>query len=167
MKKTIIIAVIILILISIPIKIMIDEKILKAKFADIRDKYGASRAADLERLYRLETAHFKSEQFKNTGSPGMEAHAPKFPYGWTSLLPFWTKYPQHAPVGFYSVWENPGLQNANPKQKNFLKFRDFESALLSLNEYAEKYNIERWYSTRPEDQQKYRAALNQIKVRFT
>lgn len=167
MKKTIIIVLLILILISIPAKMIIDEQLLKSKFQAIRDIYGSQRAADLERVYRLETNHFKSKQFAETGSPGMEAHAPAFPYGWTSLLPFWTANPQHKPVGFYQVFENVGLGQSIPTTKKFLKFPSFESALLTLNAYAEKYPIERWFSTRADQQQLYRDKLNEIKVRFT
>ena len=166
-KKIIIIIAIIILLTLIPIKMVIDEQTLKSAFRKIATNSGTARAQDLERLYRLETAHFSSKQFKETGSPGMEAHSNKFPYGWTSLLGFWTKYPQHAPIGFYSIFENKGLGDREVKQKNFLKFASFESALLSLNKYADKYPIERWYSTRPEEQQKYRNTLNSIIPRFT
>lgn len=166
-NKIFIIIAIIIVLTLIPIKMVVDQETIKRAFRRIATDSGTARAQDLERLYRLETAHFKSKQFTETGAPGMEAFSGKFPYGWTSLLPFWTKYPQHAPNGFYSIFENVGLGDREQKQKNFLKFPSFESALLSLNAYVDRYPIERWYSTRPEEQQKYRYTLNSIIPRFT
>lgn len=55
---------------------------LKAVF----DQYGEERATIVEKMYRLETSHFKSGGYKNTGTGGMEAkvgHENDAPYyGW-------------------------------------------------------------------------------------
>lgn len=39
----------------------------------------------IEKIYRSETSHFKSEQYKNTGTIGMEAFGKPPYYGWAFL----------------------------------------------------------------------------------
>lgn len=48
----------------------------------IFDKYGYDMAVVIERMYRDETGHFKSLQYKNCGTGGMEAFGNQPYYGW-------------------------------------------------------------------------------------
>jgi len=59
-----------------------------AGFKAVSKKYGEKFAKTLEQLFRLETNHFKSDQWLKTGTPGMIAFADSFPYGWSSLKTF-------------------------------------------------------------------------------
>lgn len=57
-------------------------------FRDIADQYGVEYARNIERLYRLETNHFKSGGFLRSNTAGIVAKSNDFPYGWSSLAKF-------------------------------------------------------------------------------
>ncbi len=63
-------------------------------------------AKTIEKIYRWETGHFKSGQYVNCGSPGMEAFGEAPSYGWNSDV--YTKYPEYIPVGLWERYENKG-----------------------------------------------------------
>ena len=54
----------------------------------VKNIYGKDYAKKIEQVFRLETGHFKSSQFKNGFSGGMVASKNTFPYGWSSLEKF-------------------------------------------------------------------------------
>lgn len=162
MKKLIVIGAILLILSTmIGTKLILDEAAIKDALQKIKAKYGAAIAQMVERIYRLETRHFKSVQFLATGSPGMEKHSAKYPYGWASMKPIWDANPQYRPTGFFTMPEN-----VTGKVKTFIKFPSIEAGMFSLAEYLLKYPAGRWYSTLPHEQAKYTASLNSIKPKF-
>lgn len=135
-------------------------KYLKIKFGLTK-----SEAEKLEQQYRLETAHFKSGQFKGTLSPGMEKFSNSFPYGWYSLNTyFWSEYPEHRPKGFY-----PYTEGGTGKTKYFLKFPDIESAMATTlhNARMKGGKFEAWYSNDTTSQSRYLKTLNSIKPRIT
>ncbi len=126
--------------------------------------YGTDAAALLERVYRWETAHFKSGQFKNTGSAGMEIGSSKtYPYGWTTPKKLWEDNPKYKPVGTYTTPENQtGIV------KTFIKFPSVEAAVLTLAEVLKKrgWNAGTWYSTNKVLQDKYNGHINSVKNRI-
>ncbi len=65
----------------------------------IINEYGREMAENVEKVYRWETAHFKSSQFTNTGSAGMEAalHSKAPNYGWNPAS--WINDINSAPIG--------------------------------------------------------------------
>jgi murein DD-endopeptidase MepM/ murein hydrolase activator NlpD len=122
----------------------------------------------VEKMYRLETAHFTSKQYQNCGTGGMESFGSAPYYGWDSSL--FTEQP----VGIWSAFEGKGLsgQGGNAqvttKQKEFVKL---PSVLVGM-EYKAKYiikyegNYARWYNTNTDAQEKYRESLKGVKARF-
>jgi hypothetical protein len=126
--------------------------------------YGTDAAALLERMYRRETAHFTSGQYKNTGSAGMEVgSSKKYPYGWSQPKKLWDDNPKYKPVGTYTTPENQtGIV------KTFIKFPSVEAAVLTLAEVLKKrgWNAGSWYSRNKILQDGYNSKLNQIKNRI-
>lgn len=136
--------------------------------------YGTDAAALLERVYRWETAHFKSGQYRNTGSAGMEVGSTtgtdrkkiptkKYPYGWTTPKKLWENNPKYKPVGTYTTPENQtGIV------KTFIKFPSTEAAVLTLAEVLKKrgWNAGTWYSTNKVLQDKYNGHINSVKNRI-
>jgi hypothetical protein len=117
-----------------------------------------------ERIYRKETAHFTSGQFRMTFSPGMERFSNSYPFGWTSLKPFWDDKPEYKPVGFSGHTENKtGIT------KYFIIFKTVEAGVFTLCEFLEMHNNNggRWYALDTSLQQKYNSELVKINPSFT
>ena len=53
-------------------------------------------------MYRLETSHFTSGQYKKCGTGGMEAHGDAPYYGWDKA--FFESHPQYKPIGLYGAY---------------------------------------------------------------
>jgi hypothetical protein len=68
-------------------KVGTESEILSG-LAWVIDNYGRSFAENVERVLRWETAHFKSKQWIDGNTAGMEATTITFPYGWSSLSEF-------------------------------------------------------------------------------
>ncbi|SAK98269.1 EF hand domain-containing protein [Caballeronia catudaia] len=82
------------------------EEDAKRALRHILDKYGREIAEVVERMYRTETRHFQSMQFRRCGTGGMEVHGgPPF-YGWSES--FYTE----PPTGVWSAFEGAGLSGA-------------------------------------------------------
>lgn len=134
----------------------------------IYDRHGKDMAIIVERMYRDETAHFKSKQYINTGTGGMEVFGSAPYYGWDSNL--FTK----APIGTWSAFENKGMsgQGGNTqvtdKKKVFIVFPTVLSAMEFKVAYINKYNgnYARWHSTNTTVQANYKKALQGIIPRF-
>lgn len=159
-------AVIVLILIRKTKKKMDIKKGFIEGLEYLRYKFGLTlpEAIKLEQQYRLETAHFKSGQFKGTYSPGMEKFGDTFPYGWKSLNKyFWSKHPEHAPKGFHQYTEG-----GTGKTKYFLKFPTLISAMATTlhNARMKGGKFEAWYSNNEDAQKRYLDKLNSIKARY-
>ena len=73
----------------------------------IYNTYGRDMAIIIEKMFRGETAHFASVQYKKCGTCGMEAHGAAPYYGWDSN--FFEKYLEYKPVGIYEMYESKGL----------------------------------------------------------
>ena len=146
-------------------KMVYDEMTLKSAFDEAKQKYPLQVVKDVERLFRWETSHFKSGQFTKSYSPGMERHGANYPWGWSTMKPFWDANSWAKPIGFVAMHENAGMQ-ADDEIDEFVKFPSFKAALFSVCEYVQKYGAGRWFSTMPDRQASYLAKLNTIKNRF-
>jgi hypothetical protein len=141
---------------------------------EIYRQYGRDLAVVIEKMYRVETAHFTSGQYRRTGSPGMEAAPGKLPpyYGWESAP--WIKRPDLAPIGTWSAFENAGMsaQGGNAQdttnKKRFIVFPSVYAGMYALAEYILRHNgnYARWYSTNSTNQQLYRDKLATITPRI-
>lgn len=164
MKKRFIILIIVLIIIAVYFYFRgrsMEQK-FKKNLKDISKKYGNSIAQNVEKIYRLETNHFKSGQFKHTFSPGMESFGVNYPYGWNTISNiYWNQNPLHAPVGFYT-----GKENQTGLQKTFLKFPSLRAAMFTLAAFLNHYgnNPGRWFSTNKDKQTAYNTSINKFKT---
>lgn len=130
---------------------------------DIAEKYGIEIARNVERIYRLETNHFQSEQYKNTASAGMVKQGINLPYGFTSLSEFWFYNQNYKPVeNKFWTWEN-----ADNISFTYIGFDNF-GGFYSLAEYLKKYdnNAGRWNSINLDQQLNYVEALSNINLQF-
>lgn len=133
-------------------------------FKELKKYYNADESAVVEKIMRLETNHFKSENFKKTGSGGMEIATGKtsFPYGWSTPLELW-KNDDFKPVGTLSMKEN-----GTGKVKTFIVFPSVRAAVFTIAEIMKKrnWNAGSWFSNNPTEQAKYNQSINGIKARF-
>ncbi len=129
----------------------------------VKAKHGAALAKKIEQVARLETTHFTSQQYIDTGTGGMEAHGLPPYYGW--YAPFFVAHPQYTPVGTIDF-----IENGTGLTKSFVVMPSVEAWMMFLADYAIRYanqgGILRWYSTNPQAQQNYLASLNSISTPF-
>lgn len=140
------------------------EKKFKRNLKFIDSNFGSEIAKNIERMYRLETNHFKSGQFKHTFSPGMESFGKSYPYGWNTMARiFWDANPQHRPVGFYK-----GKETQTGITKIFLKFPTLKSAMLTVAMFLRNYsnNPGRWFSTDLKKQTAYNDSIYKFKTPY-
>ena len=124
----------------------------KAAILAVKEKHGEEMARLIEKMFRLETRHFKSLQYRKTGTAGLTVGK------WPSPVP---KTPT------ITLKTNPALDSAGRSQISYIVWNpaDFSEFLA---QYIKRYNgnFGRWYSTKPELQAAYAAKVNQIKNRF-
>lgn len=138
----------------------------------IYDKYGKDMAIIIERMYRDETAHFKSKQYIKCGTGGMEAFGKPPYYGWDST--FFSQNPEFTPTGLWAAFENKGMsgQGGNKqitdKKKSFIIFPSVLGGMEYKVFYINKHNGNwaRWHSTDTTIQTTYKKHLENIKPRF-
>jgi len=128
-------------------KVMFTEADAMKAIERVSEKYGAELARIVERIFRLETAHFTSLQYRLTGTAGMEAGK------WKDL----------ANLPTVTMNDSDKADGAD----KFIKWNPVDFALY-LAEYIKRHNgnYARWYSTNSEKQAEYRAKLATIKNRF-
>lgn len=118
----------------------------------IKAKYGVEMARTVEKIMRLETAHFKSGQYKKTGSAGMEVGK------WKDL-----------PKELIST-QTVKMEDADKSDgiDEFIVWKSPTSFAIYLAEYIKRYNGNwaRWNTTNAEKQRKYAAIVNSIKTKF-
>lgn len=133
----------------------------KAAILAVKAKHGPEMAEVVERIFRWETAHFTSGQYRKTATPGMEAHGPAPTYGW--YVPFFLSNINYMPVGTHTMTEN-----GTGKQKTFVVLPTTTAAAMFLADYINRYNGNwaRWYSTKANEQADYRAKVNSVTPRF-
>lgn len=152
---------------------MNDQDIINA-LKLVSDKYKRPLAIVIERIFRNETGHFKSGNFKITLSPGMEVSGKSIaPYGWTSLAGYWKDNIKHAPSGTYTQKENSSAMGKSLGNKTFIVFSNIEASIMSV---AFLINLRggdggRWFSNNDSSEgeivrKKYNDVLNGIIPRF-
>lgn len=127
--------------------------------------YPRAIVENAERIFRLETNHFKSGQFLGTLSPGMEKFGNIYPYGWNTVHTIiWKNSPQYAPIGFETFTENrTGIK------KTFLKFPNMTASLITVCAFLQYYNNVpgRWFSTNANQQATYNKSIAGITPKIT
>jgi len=135
---------------------------LKNAFSQVIETYGADKAKKLEQLYRWETAHFKSKQFKNCYTPGMEIGGGKtvFPFGWSSLK-------QYADANNLQADEFTTIsmpEGGTGRLKTFVCFPDVVNAVMFTAYVLNKrsWNPGAWFSTDAAAQQRYNEKIKGV-----
>lgn len=135
-------------------------------------KYGREMACIIEKLYRLETTHFTTKQYKKCGAPGMEVHGNSPYYGWDKT--FFQNNPEYKPIGVWAAYEGKGLsgvggnKQVTDKKKQFVIMPSVKAGMEYLVYYIKKHNnnYARWYSLNEEHQKLYRQRVQSIKSRI-
>ncbi|WP_429067053.1 M23 family metallopeptidase [Aeromonas bestiarum] len=140
----------------------------------IFNKYGYDMAVVIERMYRDETGHFKSLQYKNCGTGGMEAFGNPPYYGWDKT--FFEKNPSYMPIGTWSAFENKGKSGSGgniqvtDRKKTFIKFPSVVAAMEYKAFYIKKHNGNwaRWHNASDANIQKtYRDYISKINPKIS
>ncbi|WP_321838882.1 hypothetical protein [Paraburkholderia bannensis] len=145
-----------------------NEEDAKDALRYIFDKYGRSIAEIVERMYRVETRHFHSMQYRRCGTGGMEIHGNPPAYGWNPA--FFTELP----TGTWSAYEGAGLSGAGGNAqvtdhpKTFVVVSSVRIGMEFKARYIVAYNgnYARWFSTEAHAQEVYRATLNTVEPRI-
>lgn len=131
---------------------MYTEQDAKNALLKVADKYGLPMAKLVERIYRVETNHFKSMQYRLTGSAGMEAG----------------KWGKHIAAG-----KTKGTVTMNDADKSdgadkFIVWNSVTDAMFFLADYINRHggNYANWNSTNPTAQKAYAAKVNSVKNRL-
>jgi hypothetical protein len=149
-----------------------NEADAKAALRVIYDKYGADMATIIERMYRDETAHFRSLQYVKCGTGGMEAFGEPPYYGWDSS--FFSQHPEFTPTGLWEAFENKGMsgqggnKQVTDKKKRFIIFPSVLGGMEYKAFYINKHNGNwaRWHSTNTTIQSTYKKHLENIRPRY-
>lgn len=134
------------------------EPELRQIFNDISELYGDDIAENVERVYRLETAHFKSGGYKNTAAAGIVPVGSIYPYGWNSLRGFWDD----------NVWARPlGIWHAD-NGWDYLQFNKV-GGFYAVAELLKMRGNDpgRFHSNDPAKQAAYNAKINAIQIQYT
>lgn len=138
----------------------------------IYDKHGKDMAVIVEKMYRDETRHFQSGQFKACGTGGMEAFGSAPYYGWDKN--FFEANPEFKPTGIWSAFENKGMsgqggnKQVTDRKKEFVVFPSVLAGMEFKVFYINKYNGNwaRWHSTDTSVQAVYKKHIESIRSRF-
>lgn len=152
-------------MISTPSVINPDANDLQAAFTRLKNNYGPEFARQIEKIFRLETAHFRSGQFKEGNSPGMVATKSTYPFGWRSLDEFAraNSIDGHK-FGIGRTFVVKG------KNYRYVTFPDFNTSLEFVAWFIRNKRggiPEKWNSLDPVEAAKYKIKLNSIKPRYT
>lgn len=134
----------------------------------IYNKHGHDMAKIIEQLYRDETGHFQSTQYKRCGAGGMEIAGanPQPPgYGWNESL--FLRHPEYSPIGIWWAFENKGLsgqggnQQVTTRKKGYIIFPTVLAAMEYKVDYIKRNhgNWARWHSLDVTVQSNYREAI--------
>lgn len=124
----------------------------KQAILHIKAKYGVAMAQIIERMFRWETRHFKSGQFVNTGSAGME-------------IGKWSNLPKDKIESYVYKANDADLSDGID---SFIVWKHPKYAAEYLAEYIKRNggNWARWNTTNPEKQKLYASKVNTIKTQF-
>ena len=142
-----------------------DANDLQTEFTKIKNNFGADFARQIERIFRLETAHFTSEQFKEGNSPGMRAFKTTYPYGWESLDEF--AKANSIDGRKFGIGRTFVVRGKNYR---YVTFPDFKTSLNFVAWFIRNKRggiPEKWNSLDPKAAADYKTKLNQIIPRYT
>ncbi len=113
--------------------------------------HGKTIAQIIEKIMRLETAHFTSLQYKRTGSAGMEVGK-------------WSNIPTNNINGTFALKDNQDKHIAN-----FYVWKSPYAFMEYLADYIKRYggNFGRWNSIDPNKQKLYAQKVNNVKAVYT
>ncbi len=150
-------------------KKMFTEKDAVEALKKVAAKHGKEMAKKIEKVARLETAHFASKAYKATGTGGMESHGIAPYYGWGSM--FFLRNPSYTPIGTVDFKEGAGVAKNGGRMKTFVIMPSVEAWMMFIADYAIRHQdnggILRWYSTNKEAQKLYASKLAEISARIT
>lgn len=120
---------------------------------ELAELKGKERAQLIERILRWETNHFKSKQYKLTGSAGMEDGK------WVGL-----KQGSYTTI---QMLDNHPHKVTNP-MRTFIKWNNVLDFCLYLSDYIDRHkgNFGRWNSTNEAKQQVYVKCVNSVRNRI-
>ena len=133
-------------------KAMTEKEALKR----ILDEYGIETARNVERMFRLETNHFKSGGYKKTNGAGMEAVRDLFPFGWSQ------KY--FVGVGYSD--QLVSMVDSGGRSVKFIKFDTPYDGMKVLANWLQSHRVGNWYSNDKTKQQQYEAKVNKIRAQY-
>ncbi|MDI7660297.1 hypothetical protein QLZ26_09290 [Cronobacter universalis] len=147
----------------------------KEALKTIYEEYGYDMAKTIEQLYRDETGHFLSTQYKRCGAGGMEVSGknPQPPgYGWNESL--FLRHPEYSPIGVWWAFENKGLsgqggnQQITSRKKGYIIFPSVLAAMEYKVDYIKRNggNWANWHSRNPTVQEHYRSAISKMRHTF-
>lgn len=147
----------------------ITDENIKDALKKIYNEFGREKTEKLEQLYRKETAHFKSGQFRGGASPGMEPSPNTnrtFPYGWSSLKKFADAY--SIPYSEFYI-TGPYTEGGTGKPKYFVGFPSVYTAMLFVMYVIGRrgWNFGKWRAFDETISSNYNASLNNIIPRIT
>lgn len=138
---------------------------IQEAFKNALNSFSPDIVRNAERIFRLESNHFKSGQYKGTLSPGMEKFSDSYPYGWKTLDKiFWSKNPKYKPTGLKTYTENgTGIK------KTFIQFPNLTASVMTLCAFLQYYgnNPGRWFSLNPDSQNRYNESIKKITPTYT
>jgi hypothetical protein len=136
---------------------------IKNAFKTALNYYPLEIVANAERIFRHETGHFKSGNFKRTNGAGFEAFSNILPYGWTSLKEFWTGSP-HQPIGTIEQAEN-----TTGKVKKFILFPSVLAGILAVCEILKLRNNNpgEYHSKSPAIGYQYEQLIKKVNPKYT
>lgn len=144
---------------------------LRSAFQKVKAKYGAEFAQKTEQLFRKETAHFTSGQFRKTLSPGMEiaggtnSTKTTFPFGWSSLQKFISANPQYNGK-FYVHRMN---ENQTGWSKTFIGWPTLEGSVMFVAWFIQNIRGGRfgyWYSLNESKALSYESNMAKINPKY-
>ena len=140
----------------------------KEGFLYVKDKHGVEYAKDIERLFRLETAHFTSGQWLGTGSAGMEATKETFPFGWS--LEEFNKLHGLSPNDYFIKYYNDNHTGKRTPFVGWKKTGDNIKFVAWFIKNKRNGDILSWYrlpsAATKTDRENYRKKLDAIKTQF-
>lgn len=147
----------------------ITDENIKEALRKIFNEFGREKTEKLEQLYRKETGHFRSGQFKGGASPGMEPSPNTnrtFPYGWKSLQQFSEAY--NIPASAFYI-TGPYTEGGTGKQKFFVGFPNVYTAMLFVMYVISKrgWNFGKWRAFDETISTNYNNSLNAIVPKIT
>lgn len=136
-------------------------------FGQVAKRFGKPIARSVEKIYRLETGHFK-KGFDGVYGAGMHPVTTRFPYGWTSLQNFWLSNPEFKPSGIVKKTEGKGLAGDGGGVKSYLQFPNFLAGAMTVAKRMQIVgnNPGAWYSRDPDRQQRYNTTVARIQSSF-